>query len=132
MPYKVTRVPNEPIVVLEVSSPFDMITDLPAVFADIAKAKAGVASLTYCLYDVRNLQITFSDVVMGLAAHTKGEPGSVSDPTIRVILIGSDELLRLASEALKQEQYGQIALPMYATYDEAIAEARRLAAQNAG
>jgi hypothetical protein len=127
MGYEVKRLPGENILITTAIDPFDFLTDLPPMFTAIDQARQGIAGKIINIYDLSGLTLTFSDLVVGLAGHMGGAPGSISDPTILSITVGSDELVHMGVEAFKQPQYGALKLELFTSLDEAVERARVLA-----
>jgi hypothetical protein len=91
----------------------------------------GVPGPVYCIYDIGSVYLGFSDLVMTLSTAIRGTPGSASDPRVKVVIVGTDDLAQLASDASHQEQYGRLNSPLFASMEEAVAYARAEIAQEA-
>jgi len=129
MPYVVKQLPNEPILLMTVSSPFDMEKDAPPLFALAAKTAEPIPGHVYCVYDLRKLELSFGDLVLGLSAQTGHVAGSMSDPNITAVMIGSSEMLKLAEKAFQQKQYGEIGIKLFGSVEDATNYVRNLSKQ---
>lgn len=84
--------------------------------------------LDYLIMDLQGIELTFSELVMVLAkardqiAAMGGK--TYIDANMRYLLVGSDDLIDLAAEALHQEQYGNIDVRVFPTVDIAVDFAR--------
>ncbi len=90
--------------------------------------------LDYLIMDLRDIELTFSELVMVLAKARDRIVGmggkSYIDAQVRYVLVGSDDLIDLAAEAFHQEQYGNIDIRVFPTIDMAVDFARcKLAVQ---
>jgi hypothetical protein len=132
MPAIVVKLPDEPIVVLTATDPFVPQEDLPAAYEEIAEVIDGIPGLVYCLYDISSVYLGFSDLVATLGIAIRGLPGSASDPRVKVVIVGSDDLAQLASEASHQEQYHHLNFPLFAVMEEAVDYARAELAEQIG
>ena len=120
MPFMVEHIMREPIIVINWQPPFDFEADIiesnraAADFADHTKG------IVYRVIDAHEIDMTFGDLVTLLAAKTRNEPGSLRDPRIHTVLVGTHDLLRLKADSLRQKQYGELDIPLFPTVDEAV------------
>lgn len=124
MPINVERLPDQPILVVEALEPLDIAAETPAMIDRVAQEVGATSGKLYIIYDASDLKIAFSDMLFGLAEHAHRSEGSVRDTHTVTIVVGTDEMLKLAVEALKQPQYGEVSLPMFDSRDKALAYAR--------
>ena len=71
------------------------------------------------IYNLVELDFSFSDMVQGMGASTRSKPGSVNDPNAIIAFVGTQKLLGIAVKAFQQRQYGSLEVAHYASYDEA-------------
>ena len=131
MPAIVVKLPDEPIIVLTVTDPFAPQGDLPPAYEEVAEMIEDMPGPIYCLYDLSSVYLGFGDLIVVLGTAIRGTPGSASDPRVRGVIVGYDELAQLASEASRQEQYGHLDFPLFAVIEEAVAYARAELAEQA-
>jgi len=124
MPHSVEKLKDEPIIVVEIKNPYDYQTEPEQMFEKIERIAKKTEKQGYIIYDCRNFTVTFGDLVAGMQAQSKGTPGSISDPKFTSMIIGSDAMLKMATEGFKQDQYGKIEVPLYSTMDAAMRHAR--------
>jgi hypothetical protein len=126
MPFTVERLGDEPIIVLTAVPPVsgEDTADLPQRIAGLMRPED---ELVFRIADVREMNLTFGDMVQWLSSETQGDavPGSMRDPRIRVITVATDDVTRIAVDAAKQDQYHGVEVEMYSTMDEALNSARR-------
>lgn len=130
MAHTVEKLQGEPIIVVDIHNPYDYETEPPQMFEAIRQL-AEDAGQGYVIYDCRDFDVTFGDLVAGMRAQTGGAPGSISDPNFLSIIVGSGDMLQLAANGFKQDQYGQIDVPLYPTLEDALQHARSGQAQPA-
>jgi len=121
MSVEIEHLEDIPAIIAHFREPFtpneDIITSIKqtAQILDTTEHK-----IFYRIDDLSNLNISFSDMVQGMAQSTqKNTPGSSLDPRLRVILVGSDDFILQIQNFAKQEQYGGMNLSVFATIAEA-------------
>jgi hypothetical protein len=70
--------------------------------------------------DCDHAYISFDEVMMLTTLSSKGRPGSVTDERIRPVFVGEHLLLDLYVDAMKQEAFGAIEIPVFDTLDDAM------------
>jgi hypothetical protein len=131
MPAIVVKLPDEPIIVLTATDPFAPQEDLLPAYEEVAEMIEDMPGSIYCLYDLSSVYLGFGDLIVVLGTAIRGAPGSASDPRVRGVIVGHDELAQLAADASRQEQYGNLDLPLFALMEEAVAYARAELAEQA-
>ncbi len=124
MPVTVQKMADENIILVAYESPYKVseTTESMEVIQQIVEQAVGV---TYLIVDLSRLNMTFSDMVQGLAASTSGRQGwSVKDPRTRMVVVGANKLIEFGVKAVNQTQYGGINIPLFDTMDEALAYVR--------
>ena len=131
MPFTVERVGNEPILLLALKEPLNLQEEIGGIFRTIDKHLSNMPTPAVVIHDFSEFHISFGDLVMGLQAQTKtpNAPGTLTDERSHTCIIGNDDIIRIASDSLKQDQYGGLDVPIYESYDEAIQYARQWLAQ---
>ncbi|NDJ36072.1 MAG: hypothetical protein GYB64_15565, partial [Chloroflexi bacterium] len=119
------KLSGENIVVVTYTSPWDPRQDIAEAGRQTANVLAQVEGRLYRIDDLRLSGMTFSTFVQGIDEATNGTPGSMVDERVQGILVGTDELVRMASESMTQDQYGATDTPFFTTLEEALAHARR-------
>lgn len=67
------------------------------------------------IMDFSGYRMDFSVLVQGLA----NDP-YLHDSKVVTVFVGDNDLVRLGTEAARQDQYGSLELPLFATLDEAM------------
>lgn len=128
MPYRVELLPNEPIVIVTLSEPFDWEKDIQATTARVAELTRHMAGPIYRISDMKQVSLDFSEVVTALASATRVVEGGLNDPRFRVVFISHEALLDLAefgARSASQKQYGVTEpVQVFTNLDEALLHIR--------
>jgi len=130
MGFTVQQLGNEPIVLvifpLPIHEYLDELAEVHVQLADIADQCN--RTIYYIPYSNQIVDLSYSDILLWIAERRDSTPGSIADPRIRVVLVGTTPMLRLAVKKFR-EQF-EIDVPIFPHLDHAIAYARRqIAAQ---
>ena len=120
----VAKIENENIFVVRYAAPFNPNEDIVAAQEQIAALLSSLDGTVYRIDDLSNAKMKWNQFVEGIFVATRDVPGSMVDPRIHGILVGEDDMVQMASESMKQDQYGATNTPMFTTLDEAITYAR--------
>lgn len=127
MVYQISRLDDEPIIVITITPPTDAYADAQRKLNDLeALVQTMDDPVIFRINDYSAVPApTFNDITFVLAEETRTpRPGSAADPRIRNVVVGSHEMLRLAAEGVKQAQFGGLDVPLFDTYDAALAYVR--------
>ena len=119
-----TRLPDEPIVIVEICPTLDPQREVYEIADTIAEMFAGEEGPIYRINDFTNMELPFSGLVMGLGLEAQGRPGSLSDPRIKPIFVGTSKMVGLGAKSARQEHYGGLEILLFATLDDALAHIR--------
>ena len=119
--------PNEPVIIISVTPPIKTPDDAVALYSEVVKFKrdAGVKPV-YRVLDFSRAQLHFSDMMVGMAAE-RGQEGGYSDPEVRTVFVGTDEMVEFGVKALQnQTQYSAANIVgMFTSVDDAVAFVRQ-------
>jgi hypothetical protein len=74
----------------------------------------------YLISDVTDVEMSFSEIMLAMHTASKGDEGySVTASNQTNVVVGTDALVQMAVEALKQDQYGSVNIKVFASIDEA-------------
>ncbi len=124
MPFTIEKPTEEPIVILTITLPFDINTQIHETFAAVADLIEDEEAPVYVISDFREFPIDFATMTAGLASSTKAIKGSPSDPRIRALPVATDEMSKFAVDAMKQDQYGNRDFSLFTSVEKALAFAR--------
>ena len=120
MAVKVEQVPAKPILIATLTGyvSLDLVQQM---FEQSAKLADEIGGHLYRITDVRDIESSFSDLVMILAeAASKQQPGSSTDPRFTGMLVGSHKWVKAFSENIQQRQYGSLNIPLFDTMEAAM------------
>jgi hypothetical protein len=129
--FTIEKLPGEAITIITINGSIlkNMVSeDREQVQHQVQSIVEETPGLDYLIMDLHDIELTFSELVMVLAkardqiAMIGGK--TYIDANMRYLLVGSDELIDLAAEALHQEQYGNIEVQVFPTVGAAVDFAR--------
>jgi hypothetical protein len=122
MPFAVTQLPDEPIVIVKIELPIDQyLACTLSVNAQLARLAAESRTTLFVLVDVSDLAPSFSDVLIGL--DTLKEQGSwIKQRQARGILVGTHPMINIAAKRLGQQF--NVEMACFPTLQEALDYAR--------
>jgi hypothetical protein len=126
----VIKLPDEPIVIVTVRLPIhEFLDDLALLNQQVADILATTQGPVYRISDTNLLsEGGFSDLMLALGEQRAHPLGSVMDPRVKPILVGTGPMLPIVVR--KVAQHTGVTMPLFATLDEALAYARaQIAAQ---
>lgn len=118
------KLPNEAIVIMHFSEPFDGVADLDTANELMGQYLAECGGYACRIEDITELNFDFAKMTTGLGHATKRVSGSMSDPNVYSLMVGNDDLSEMTAQAFSQEQYGGKNTPYFTDLNEAIADAR--------
>jgi hypothetical protein len=125
MPYQVSRLGHEPIIIATLSDPIDWAQDIKKTTAEVAALAAEIEGRGFRITDLTQTNVTFSELMMGLAAVLRSEGGWLSTPQITPLVVTTQELGReFQAFVAQQEQYGKLHIEVFSTLEQAVAYAR--------
>jgi hypothetical protein len=120
MPVKVERIPAKPILIATLTGhvTLELVQEM---FEQSARLADEIGGHLYRITDVRDIDTTFSDLVMILAeASSKEQPGSPTDPRFTGMLVGSHQWVKTFSQSIQQRQYGSLNIPLFEDMEAAM------------
>lgn len=120
MSVTVEQLPEEKnIVVATYGNPFSA-DDVAITMTETTQYYDPAGPTLYSISDASQLDLSFSDLVMALAGATRTDGWKVGAPNSVTIFVGSNELVRMGREALKQQQYGAVEVELFESLDAAL------------
>jgi hypothetical protein len=123
MPITVEQLPNEPIVLVRVTDPFDVNLDIPYLIQEASRLFDASQEPLFDITEVVDLKGSFSDLVTSLSMLTKGRSSVWKHPNVMGYAIVMDSTLtRVAASALGKDSATPVTVTK--TLDEALVVAR--------
>lgn len=120
----VSKFPNEAIILVKYSAPFFPTKDIVAAQEKIADILSENEGDFYRIDDLSEAEMDWNAFVEGIFIATRDVAGSMTDKRIQGVLVGESSLIKMASESMKQNQYGAKPTPMFHTLDDALRHIR--------
>ncbi len=117
MPVTVERVVGKPIIILHYSGFLDVET-VKSAFAQSAVLAEQIEGTIYRIADVSKADGTFQEVMGIIKAVRDGSPGSPLDTRIRVIFVGTNQLVQFYTNAVKN--MGATPMPVFHSLEDAL------------
>ncbi len=114
MPASVEKLPDLPIAVVRYGGHVT-VEDTRAVFAQIAGLVDTYGTPFYRITCVNTEEtaVTFDEVMMMTTLSSRGLRGSATDPDVYTVLAGAHPLVDLFVEAMRQEPFGAVEIPVF-------------------
>lgn len=104
-----------PVVHLTMKQPIQMPDDVIFNATEGAKLKHDLGGHVYRIVDVRDLNLDFSNMMMGMSGD-QGMEGSLTDPDVTTLFLGDGDLVEFGVKALaEQDQYGKLNVKLFAS-----------------
>ena len=122
MTITVEKLPGEPIVIATYQEPIDWQKEIPEMFEQILVLRDTFEGCPkyYAILDLRAIKIGFSEMVLTMGEARKAGKKRRPDMPVSPSLIGSGPIIRLASKAMEQQQYGEYRVALYTSLDKAL------------
>lgn len=127
MPYTLTKLPDEPIIIVTLEDPFT-VEDAKNTAQETPQYRSE-DYVSFMISDASNITLPFSEMMMIMAEVAGEGAGKINDPQMRVVSVGNDEMVKFAAEAYKQDQYGAADVQMFEAVDDALQYVREQLAQ---
>jgi hypothetical protein len=125
MTYTITEKQGKQILLVTISDPFSLRTDMPQMTEQLHTALGEVTSMVYMIYDIRQFSLNFADIISGVTGFSR--PQTKLDKQLaqhgRMILVGSSTLITVAAKAAARLSPSKPTLT-FATPEEAVEYAR--------
>ncbi|MCU0515147.1 MAG: hypothetical protein MUE40_21545 [Anaerolineae bacterium] len=114
MVYTIATLPDEPIIIVTFTPPFDPLVEFLETYIAIGALVADMPQpVIYRVVDMAQTPVTFSQVVEALAIATRSPRAPLRDPRMRSVYVATGEMALLARESLKQPQYGGFHIDLF-------------------
>jgi hypothetical protein len=122
---RISLYPNEPILVATLDTTFSVTRDMSTVISQATQILDSVEQPVFYIVDVRQMRVTFEDLVASTNASARGDSSYLHHPNIReLIVVSTDRLVTLGVKGLQAPVFGIGALSVFGTLEEALAYCR--------
>lgn len=126
MTYRMERLADEPILISTMEPPLSPEADVAAIGSELEHFLADMGAPIHLILDLSEVSLSFSQMVMMMGAAASRQ--HLGDGSVRMVLVGSNPILKLGAESARQEQYGGVHVAWYATREEALTYVREVLA----
>lgn len=117
---------NNRILVITLSNPFDMRTEVPRIMNELETMLGTITNTFYIIYDLRQVNIGFSDIVTGVStsgiARAKSEFEKQLDEYAVISLVGAGTIVSVGAKTVSR--FSPAVPGVFKTVEEAIEYAR--------
>lgn len=119
MTVEVSTLPDKPVVLATLRGQITL-DDARYIFQQTHKLRQSMPDHIYRLTDVREATSSFSEIIQIIRSGADDLPSATNDPTITVVFVGKSQWSKLFIDAMRQQQFGQVTIPLFNTLDEAL------------
>lgn len=119
MAVMVEQYPELPVIVATVTGKMT-IEDARTIFSESAAIMDTMSGPVFRITDVRQMDTDFTEVTAMLKEASHGQPGTTSDPRLQVVMVGGHALTRFYADAMRQSQFGGVAVPVFQHIEDAL------------
>ena len=119
MPVEVSALPDKPVVLATLRGQITL-DDAIHIFKRTHELRQSMPEYIYRLTDVREATSSFSEIIQIIRSGAGDLPSATNDPTITVVFVGKSQWSKLFIDAMRQQQFGQVNIPLFNTLDEAL------------
>jgi hypothetical protein len=123
--FRIEVVPTEPIIIGHLSPDFKMSTDAKEYVTELRSILENAAPGSYYITEASKINLSFGDMISGMALFTRGEMDITA--LLRrhhILAVVQNKLIELGASALGQPQYGGLKPQIYPSLEAALAAAR--------
>jgi hypothetical protein len=119
MTVEVSTLPDKPVVLATLRGQITL-DDARYIFQQTHELRQSMPDHIYRLTDVREATSSFSEIIQIIRSGADDLPSATNDPTITVVFVGKSQWSKLFIDAMRQQQFGQVTIPLFNTLDEAL------------
>lgn len=129
MLFSTVKLENEPVIVHTLQDGYSVAQEGAAAVDSINSLLNSQPEPVYLILNPGSVRLALDDIVVGANLVARGASAIVSHPNAReTLVIASSGLIKLAAKGLDSEIFGNVALKVFGTLDEALAYCRQQAA----
>lgn len=123
MTTRVERIPGEPIILITIQGHLDAHI-VQNTYKQVAELARHIEGPVYRITDLRQMEVTLTDMVEIIKEASRGLPGSATDPCILNVFVGKSHMSRFAADMLRLRRFGGVCCVLMTTLDDALAYVR--------
>ncbi len=119
MPVKVSALPDKPVVLATLLGQITL-DDATYIFQQTHELRQTMPEHIYRVTDAREATSSVADMIQIIRSGADDIPSATNDPTITIVFVGKSQWSKLFIDAMRQQQFGQVHIPLFNTLDEAL------------
>jgi hypothetical protein len=117
---------DEPILMVTLDGEFTVGGTLPDLMAHVVGVLDAAPQKLFYVVDMRNMKVSFEDVMNGANVAARGAGSFLHHPNIReIVLISTDKMIALSVQGLRSPVFGLESVSLFPTVEEALSYARQ-------
>ena len=121
MSYEISLQDDQAILLVTITSDFNLGSDIPAINADLAAILDSLDRSVTMIADLRDFRLDFASMVSGLAAGTRSSDVVIGHPNINgYVFVTESSVMKTGAKALGQQQYGGLPVTVVDSLEEAL------------
>jgi hypothetical protein len=125
MSTSVTKLPDEPIVVVSLGADYNLRTELPKAVPQYLEMLAHYDEPVFWIVDLSAVLLSVEDVVFGANMLARSENPLYHHPKVReVVYVTPVDALQAAAQGMDSRAFGHVKISVTNTLDEALAQVR--------
>ncbi len=122
-----SRLPDEPILELTISEPFDYYDGPYTIYEEIGERIGNHPEKVYFIADITGLNMSFWNFITMRAGAYVSHPHSIDSPRWQLLFVSNSGLIEsgIALENIRRAQFNIAPIRLFRTRDEALKYARR-------
>ena len=128
MAYKIERFNDLPMILSIWDADFSVSNDLITYNTELATLLDAETHPVYHIVDMREVKMTFTDVMSAIQIGVKGEQATANHPNIRqIVVVTHSRMINMAAKGLNTMSFGNIDMAVFETVEDAVGYVRQKA-----
>ncbi len=128
MTYKIERFNDLPMILSNWDADFSVGNDLVTYNTELATMLDAETHPVYHIVDMREVKMTFTDVMSAIQIGIKGEQATANHRNIKqIVVVTHSRMINMAAKGLNTVSFGNIDMAVFETVEDAIGYVRQKA-----
>lgn len=127
MTFTIEKLPDAPVIIQTIRSD-STVAEVPDSMSTMRDLLEAQSEPIFVIYDVTHMSFSLDDLMHGASDASRTEKPLLKHPLIReTLVVSSSDLIKLAARGMNSPIFGNIALRVFDTMEEALAYCRQQA-----
>ncbi len=123
--YTIEKLPDEPIIIQTIRSD-SSVAEVPDSMSTMRELLEAESTPLFVIYDVSQASFGLQDILSGSNEASRSEKPLLKHPNIReTLVVSTSDLVRMAARGMNSPIFGNVALRVFDTLEEALAYCRQ-------